>query len=41
MNAGRLSKSYSNVVLTTNYLKLKLGLSLTEKEIEYENRLNR
>ena len=41
MNAGRLSKSYSNVVLTTNYLKLKLGLPLTEKEIEYENRLNR
>jgi len=37
--AGRLRKSYSNVVLTGNYLKLKLGLPLTEKELEYEKRL--
>jgi len=39
--AGRLRKSYSNVVLTGNYLKLKLGLPLTEKEQEYEKRINR
>lgn len=39
--AGRLRKSYSNVVLTGNYLKSKLGLSLSEKEQEYEKRVAR
>jgi len=37
--AGRLRKSYSNVVYTANYLKKKLGLPLTPKEQEYEDRL--
>jgi len=36
--ANRLLKSYSNVVLTTNYLKMKLGLNLNEKELEYEEK---
>ena len=39
--AGRLRKSYTNVVLTANYLKGKLGLSLSEKELEYESSLVR
>jgi len=39
--AGRLLKSYSNVVLTANYLKMKLGLQLTEKEQEYEAKITR
>lgn len=37
--AGRLRKSYSNVVYTANYLKIKLGIPLTPKEQEYENRI--
>jgi len=37
--AGRLRKSYSNVVYTANYLKKKLELQLTPKEQEYEDRL--
>lgn len=36
---GRLRKSYSNVVLTGNYIKSKLGLQLTDKEQEYEKRI--
>ena len=38
---GRLRKSYSNVVLTGNYIKSKLDLPLTEKELEYEKRIVR
>lgn len=37
--AGRLRKSYSNVVYTANYLKIKLGITLTPKEKEYEDRI--
>lgn len=37
--AGRLRKSYSNVVYTANYLKTKLGITLTPKEQEYEDRI--
>jgi len=39
--AGRLRKSYTNVVLTAIHLKKKLGLSLSERELEYENSLVR
>lgn len=34
--SGRLRKSYSNVVLTANLLKTKLGIQLSPKELEYE-----
>ena len=37
--AGRLRKSYANVVYTANYLKTKLGVPLTPKEQEYEDRI--
>jgi len=37
--AGRLRKSYSNVIYTSNYLKLKAGIPLTPKEQEYEDRI--
>lgn len=37
--SGRLRKSYSNVVLTANLLKLKLGIPLSDKELEYETRI--
>jgi DNA sulfur modification protein DndB len=37
--SGRLRKSYSNVVMTSNLLKTKLGIPLTTKEQEYEQRI--
>ena len=37
--SGRLRKSYSNVVMTANLLKTKLGIPLSPKEQEYENRV--
>jgi DNA sulfur modification protein DndB len=37
--SGRLRKSYSNVVLTSNVLKKKLGIPLNPKEQEYEQRI--
>jgi DNA sulfur modification protein DndB len=36
MNHGRISKSQTNLVLTTNYLKQKMNLSLTPFEEEME-----
>lgn len=36
---GRLRKSYSNIIMTGNYIKSKLGLPLSEKEQEYEKRI--
>lgn len=39
--AGRLRKSYTNTILTANYLKYKLGLPLSEKEQEYEKSIVR
>jgi DNA sulfur modification protein DndB len=39
--ANRLLKSYSNVVLTTNYLKIKLDLPLTDKDLEYEAKIRK
>ena len=39
--ANRLLKSYSNVVLTTNYLKMKLDLPLTNKDLEYESKIRK
>lgn len=38
MVRGRISKARSNVVLTGNYIKQKLGLPLTEAELEEEEK---
>ena len=38
MVRGRISKARSNVILTGNYIKQKLGLPLTEAEIEEEEK---
>jgi len=38
--SGRLRKSYSNVVLTSNLLKIKTNIPLTPKEQEYESRIS-
>lgn len=36
---GRISKARTNVILTGNYLKMKIGLSLTELESQEEEKL--
>jgi DNA sulfur modification protein DndB len=41
MFGGRLSKSQRNITLTTNFLKLKMGLGLSKKEKEIENKLKK
>jgi len=38
MNAGRISKSNSSVILTTNYLKQVFGLDLTPEERNFEKK---
>lgn len=38
---GRVSKAHTNVVLTANLLKMRLGLGLGAKEKQLENRLGR
>jgi len=39
MIAGRLNKSYANVILTSNLLKQKISIALSEKELDYEQRI--
>ncbi|MBT4648404.1 DNA sulfur modification protein DndB, partial [archaeon] len=36
---GKISKSSTNMLLTLNYIKNKMGLSLTSKENEIENKI--
>jgi len=38
---GRLSKTQSSVVLTSNYIKLQLGIPLTPEELKMEKRLGK
>jgi DNA sulfur modification protein DndB len=38
---GRLSKAQTNVILTTSYIKRRLGLSLTEEENRIEKQFAR
>jgi DNA sulfur modification protein DndB len=40
MIGGRLNKSYSNTILTSNLLKIKLGIALSEREQDYEKMRN-
>jgi DNA sulfur modification protein DndB len=41
MNGGRLSKVHTNLILTSNYLKQQVGLSLTEEEQILEKTINK
>ena len=41
MLGGRMSKNMMNVALTTNKLKLLLGLPLSESELETEKKFKR
>jgi DNA sulfur modification protein DndB len=41
MLGGRLTKVGMNITLTNNFLKMKLGLNLTAKEKEIENKFDR
>ena len=39
MTGGRVQKGYQNVILTTNALKLHLGIPLTDEEERAEQML--